>query len=70
MIGGSSGARRYYVTCQGSAIAALAKLERWRDEGKPVALVLADQWMPDLTGEDFRKRGRRRCCRTQSAPCS
>ena len=59
----------YHVTCQGSAVAALAKLERWRDEGKPVALVLADQWMPDLTGEEFLARAQASCTRTPSAPC-
>jgi thioredoxin reductase (NADPH) len=49
----------YRVTCQGSALAALAKLERWRAAGDPVALVLADQWMPDLTGEEFLARAKR-----------
>jgi thioredoxin reductase (NADPH) len=43
----------YRVTCQRSAHAALDELERLRSAGEPVALVLADQWMPDLTGEDF-----------------
>jgi thioredoxin reductase (NADPH) len=46
----------YRVTCQGSALAALAKLERWSAAAEPVALVLADQWMPDLTGEEFLAR--------------
>jgi thioredoxin reductase (NADPH) len=46
----------YKVRCEGSAEAALAKLERWREAGDPVALVLADQWMPDLTGEEFLAR--------------
>ena len=48
----------YHVTCQGSALAALAKLERRRAAGEPVALVLADQWMPDLTGEEFLARAK------------
>jgi thioredoxin reductase (NADPH) len=43
----------YRVRCVGSAVDALAKLEGWREAGDPVALVLADQWMPDMTGEDF-----------------
>src|SRR5918999_1714518 len=30
----------YRVTCEGSALAALAKLERWRASAEPVALVL------------------------------
>jgi thioredoxin reductase (NADPH) len=43
----------YRVTCQRSAHAALDELSRLRSTGEPIALVLADQWMPDLTGEDF-----------------
>jgi thioredoxin reductase (NADPH) len=43
----------YRVRCVGSATDALARLERWREAGDPVALVLADQWMPDMLGEDF-----------------
>ena len=49
----------YRVTCEGSALRALAKLERWDAAGEPVALVLADQWMPDLTGEEFLARAKR-----------
>jgi thioredoxin reductase (NADPH) len=48
----------YRVTCERSALGALAKLERWRAAGDPVALVLADQWMPDLTGEEFLARAK------------
>ena len=48
----------YRVTCEASALAALAKLERWRAAAEPVALVLADQWMPDLTGEEFLARAK------------
>jgi thioredoxin reductase (NADPH) len=48
----------YRVRCEGSALAALGKLERWRAVGRPVALVLADQWMPDLTGEEFLGRAK------------
>jgi thioredoxin reductase (NADPH) len=48
----------YHVTCEGSATGALAKLEAMRDAGEPVALVLSDQWMPDLTGEEFLVRAR------------
>ncbi|HYP47052.1 MAG TPA: FAD-dependent oxidoreductase, partial [Thermoleophilaceae bacterium] len=48
----------YRVTCEGSALAALEKLERWRSDGRPVALVLSDQWMPDMTGEEFLARSK------------
>ena len=43
----------YRVTCQRSALAALDELKGMRAAEEPVALVLADQWMPDLTGEEF-----------------
>jgi thioredoxin reductase (NADPH) len=46
----------YRVTCEGSALGALGKLEAMRESGEPVALVLADQWMPDLTGEELLAR--------------
>src|SRR3954452_19484199 len=48
----------YRVIFEGSAPAALAKLERWRSAAEPVALVLADQWMPELTGEEFLARAK------------
>jgi thioredoxin reductase (NADPH) len=48
----------YRVSCEGSALAAIAKLERWRAAAEPVALVLADQWMPDLTGEELLARAK------------
>ena len=48
----------YRVSCERSALSALAKLERCRAAGEPVALVLADQWMPDLTGEEFLARAK------------
>jgi thioredoxin reductase (NADPH) len=43
----------YRVRCVGSATDALARLEGWREAGDRVALVLADQWMPDMLGEEF-----------------
>ena len=43
----------YRVRCVGSATDALARLEGWREAGDRVALVLADQWMPDMEGKDF-----------------
>jgi thioredoxin reductase (NADPH) len=48
----------YHVTCESSALRALEKLEAWQAEKRPVALVLSDQWMPDLTGEEFLARAR------------
>lgn len=46
----------YRVMCEGSALAALAALERTRDAGDPVALLIADQWMPEMDGIDFLAR--------------
>ena len=40
----------YDVRTATSAAAALALLRRLRDEGTPVALVLADHWLGDLHG--------------------
>src|SRR5918999_2544696 len=43
----------YDVTTATSAIEALSRLRKLSDEGAPVALILADQWMPEITGIDF-----------------
>jgi len=43
----------YMVLCAGSAREALDELERVAGAGHPVALVLADQWMPDATGSEL-----------------
>ena len=48
----------YRVTCEGSATRALERLERMRSRAEQVALVLADQWMPELTGEDLLTRAK------------
>jgi thioredoxin reductase (NADPH) len=48
----------YRLVCEGSATAALEQLERLRAAGDDVALVLADQWMPDLTGSELLARTR------------
>ena len=48
----------YRVRCEWSPEAALARLERWRATGRRVALVLADQWMPEMTGEKFLARAK------------
>jgi thioredoxin reductase (NADPH) len=43
----------YRIECSGSGAEALAALERLHEEGASVALVLADQWMPGLTGAEL-----------------
>jgi thioredoxin reductase (NADPH) len=40
----------YEVICEGSGVAALGAVAQVRARGGQVALVLADQWMPDMTG--------------------
>ena len=42
----------YRVIPHLSALEALAGLERLKSEGERVALVIADQWMPEMTGSD------------------
>jgi thioredoxin reductase (NADPH) len=49
----------YQVFCARSAAEALAELDRVREAGRPVALVLADQWMPEVTGSELLARVRR-----------
>jgi thioredoxin reductase (NADPH) len=43
----------YRVIPHLSALGALAELERLKDEGERVALIIADQWMPEMTGSDL-----------------
>ncbi len=43
----------YRVVSHLSAEAALEDLARMKEEGEPVALVIADQWMPEMTGLDL-----------------
>jgi thioredoxin reductase (NADPH) len=40
----------YEVLCEGSGAAALGALEQVKARGGTVALVLADMWMPDMSG--------------------
>ena len=48
----------YRVVCKGSAEAGLRKLREFEAAGDEVALVLADQWMPEMTGTEFLTRVR------------
>src|SRR5918993_1744515 len=48
----------YQLICEPSATKALEALERMHAEGEAVALVLADQWMPELTGAELLARVR------------
>ncbi|MEZ5075967.1 MAG: FAD-dependent oxidoreductase [Solirubrobacterales bacterium] len=46
----------YTVRSERSAAAALAALEALREDGVPVALVLADQWLEGMTGAELLTR--------------
>src|SRR5262245_20681089 len=43
----------YRVLTESTAADARADLERLREEGEPVALVLADQWLGECSGADL-----------------
>jgi thioredoxin reductase (NADPH) len=43
----------YRVACEGSAEAGMRTLQALRAADKDVAVVLADQWMPGMTGVEF-----------------
>ena len=48
----------YRIVAERSASVALGRLEAMVAASEPVAVVLADQWLPDLTGEEFLARVR------------
>ncbi len=49
----------YRVVSHLSASAALEDLRRIQADGEPVALLIADQWMPEMNGLDFLTRAHR-----------
>lgn len=60
-------ARDYEVLCERSAHDALAMLDRSRAAGDAVALLIADQWMPEMPGIDFLSRAHELHPRAQRA---
>ncbi len=48
--------RSYHIVCEGSAEAGVSALEELRAAREDVAVVLADQWMPEMTGTEFLTR--------------
>jgi thioredoxin reductase (NADPH) len=49
----------YQVVCAATPEVGLGRLERLKDDGRQLALVLADQWMPSMTGVEFLGHARR-----------
>ena len=43
----------YRVVCESSAMWGMKRLREFEAAGEEVALVLADQWMPDISGTEF-----------------
>jgi thioredoxin reductase (NADPH) len=46
----------YQVVSHLQAATALAELEKIKEDGNKVALIIADQWMPEMTGAEFLQR--------------
>lgn len=51
-------APEYQVVCESSAMWGMKRLREMEAEGEDVALVLADQWMPDIAGTEFLAQAR------------
>jgi thioredoxin reductase (NADPH) len=49
----------YEVVCSDTPEVGLRRLERLKVDGGQLALVLADQWMPSMTGVEFLGHARR-----------
>ena len=49
----------YQVECVATPEAGLGRLEQLKGDGGQLALVLADQWMPSMTGIEFLRHARR-----------
>jgi thioredoxin reductase (NADPH) len=45
--------RHYEITCESSPEKAMRRLHDLRASGHDVALILSDQWMPNMTGVEF-----------------
>jgi CheY-like chemotaxis protein len=48
----------YHVVCESSAEAGMRRLQEFKATGEKVAVVLADLWMPGMTGMEFLARAR------------
>jgi thioredoxin reductase (NADPH) len=49
----------YQIVCESSAMWGIKRLRDLKVAAEEVALVLADQWMPDITGTEFLAQARR-----------
>jgi CheY-like chemotaxis protein len=48
----------YRIVCERSAEKGLSKLQKLKETGEEVAVVLANQWMPEMSGVEFLARTR------------
>lgn len=51
-------APEYQIVCESSAMWGMKRLREMKAEGEDVAIVLADQWMPDIVGTEFLAQAR------------
>jgi thioredoxin reductase (NADPH) len=51
-------APEYQVVCESSAMWGMKRLREMKAEGEDVAIILADQWMPDIVGTEFLAQAR------------
>ncbi len=51
-----------------SALGSIAELERLKNEDERVALIIADQWMPEITGSDLLVQAHRIFPKAQRGP--
>ena len=52
-------APEYQVVCESSAMWGMKRLREMKAESEDVAIILADQWMPDIVGTEFLAQARR-----------
>ena len=48
----------YRIVCRATPEASIGELERCKADGEDLAVVLADLWMPEMSGPEFLERAR------------
>ena len=51
-------APEYQIVCESSAMWGMKRLREMKAEGEEIAIILADQWMPDIVGTEFLAKAR------------